>query len=71
MAFALLWNATVCFSKLSVLLMYTALIPVRSMIIWARSIGAVIIAWNVGDIIAGFLICRPQIGRASCRERVF
>lgn len=59
MSFALLWNVTVCFSKLSVLLMYTSLIPVPSMIKWAKGIGALIIAWNVGNIIAGFLICRP------------
>jgi hypothetical protein len=59
MSFALLWNATVCFSKLSVLLMYTTLIPVPSMVKWARGIGAMIIAWNVSDILAGFLICRP------------
>jgi hypothetical protein len=59
MAFALLWNATVCFGKLSVLLMYAALIPVKSMIFWCKVLGGIIIAWNVGDIIAGFLICRP------------
>jgi hypothetical protein len=29
------------------------------MITWARAIGALIICWNVGDIIAGLLICRP------------
>jgi hypothetical protein len=39
--------------------MYTALIPTPSMIKWARGIGGLIILWNVGDIIAGFLICRP------------
>ncbi|KAH7130091.1 hypothetical protein B0J11DRAFT_243866 [Dendryphion nanum] len=59
MSFALLWNATVCFSKVSVLLMYTSLIPVPSMIKWAKWIGALIIAWNTGNVIAGFLICRP------------
>lgn len=59
MSFALLWNATVCFSKLSVLLMYTTLIPMPSMIRNARIIGALIICWNVGDILVGFLICRP------------
>ncbi|PSN59357.1 hypothetical protein BS50DRAFT_626789 [Corynespora cassiicola Philippines] len=59
MSFALLWNATVCFSKLSILLMYTALIPIPFMVHWARGIGLVIILWNVGNIIAGFLICRP------------
>ncbi|KAH7394443.1 hypothetical protein BKA66DRAFT_411077 [Pyrenochaeta sp. MPI-SDFR-AT-0127] len=59
MSFALLWNATVCFSKLSVLLMYTVLIPNPSMIKWASIVGALIVTWNVSDIIAGFLICRP------------
>jgi hypothetical protein len=39
--------------------MYTQLIPVPSMIKWARIIGGLIIAWNVGDVIGGFLICRP------------
>ncbi|KAF1837686.1 hypothetical protein BDW02DRAFT_490820 [Decorospora gaudefroyi] len=59
MAFAMLWNVVVCFSKLSILLMYTALIPIPSMIKWCRWIGATIIAWNIADIIAAFLICRP------------
>jgi hypothetical protein len=59
MAFAMIWNATVCFSKLSVLLMYTALIPVRSMILWACGIGAFTVAWNLSNIFASFLICRP------------
>lgn len=59
MSFALLWNATVCFSKISILLMYTTLIPNRSLTLWARAIGLFIILWNVGDIIGGFLMCRP------------
>lgn len=59
MSFALLWNATVCFSKLSVLLMYTTLIPNRSLTLWTRAIGLFIILWNVGDIIGGLLVCRP------------
>lgn len=59
MTFALLWNATVCFSKLSVLLMYTTLIPNRSLTRWTRGIGLFIILWNVGNIIGGLLICRP------------
>lgn len=29
------------------------------MIIWARCIGGLIIAWNTGDIIGGLLVCRP------------
>ncbi|KAF9697828.1 hypothetical protein EKO04_004378 [Ascochyta lentis] len=60
MSFALLWNATVCFSKLSVLLMYTTLIPNRSLTIWARVFGLFIIMWNVSDIVGGFLICQPM-----------
>ena len=59
MSFALLWNATVCFSKLSILLMYTALVPIPSMIKWAKGVGSLIILWNISDIIAGLLICRP------------
>lgn len=59
MSFALLWNATVCFSKLSVLLMYTTLIPHLSLALWARAIGAFIVMWNTGNIVGGFLVCRP------------
>lgn len=59
MSFALLWNATVCFSKLSVLLMYTTLIPISSMIKYARMLSGLIIVWNVTDILVGFLICWP------------
>lgn len=59
MAFSIFWNATVCFSKLSVLLMYTALIPIQSMIRWAQGIGFFIIVWNIANILAAFLICRP------------
>lgn len=59
MSFALLWNATVCFSKLSVLFMYTTLIPNRSLTLWARAIGLFVILWNIGNIVGGFLICRP------------
>ncbi|KAE9972923.1 hypothetical protein EG328_004691 [Venturia inaequalis] len=59
MGFAMLWNATICFSKLSVLLMYTALIPIQSMIRWAQGIGLLIVLWNISNILAAFLICRP------------
>lgn len=59
MSFALLWNATVCFSKLSVLLLYKSLIPNRSLTLWTHGIGLFIIMWNVGDVLGGFLICRP------------
>jgi hypothetical protein len=59
MSFSVLWNATVCFSKLSVLSMYAAMIPKSSMSKWARILGALIIIWNIANIIAGLLICRP------------
>ncbi|KAF2111379.1 hypothetical protein BDV96DRAFT_614721 [Lophiotrema nucula] len=59
MTFAILWNVTVCFSKLSVLLMYHSLIPMKSLLRWAQGIGMFVILWNICNIIAGFLICRP------------
>jgi hypothetical protein len=59
MSFSVLWNATVCFSKLSVLSMYAAMIPKSSMSRWTRILGALIIIWNIANIIAVLLICRP------------
>lgn len=59
MSFSLLWNATVCFSKLSVLLMYAAMIPKSSMLKWARALGGLIITWNIANIITVLLLCRP------------
>ncbi|KAH6867157.1 hypothetical protein BKA58DRAFT_461125 [Alternaria rosae] len=59
MSFSVLWNATVCFSKLSVLSMYTAMIPKSSMSKWARILSALIIIWNIANIIAVLLMCRP------------
>ncbi|KAB5513518.1 integral membrane protein [Coniochaeta sp. 2T2.1] len=59
LAFPILWNVTVCFSKLSVLLMYTTLIPVREMVISCRIIGLVIILWNTGSVLGALLMCRP------------
>ncbi|KAJ5028958.1 hypothetical protein J3E72DRAFT_238604 [Bipolaris maydis] len=59
MSFSILWNATVCFSKLSVLLMYPTLIPTLSMLKRTRVLGALIITWNMADFIAVLLICRP------------
>lgn len=29
------------------------------MVVWCQRIGALIILWCVGDILGGFLICRP------------
>lgn len=59
LAFPILWNFTVCFSKLSVLLMYTIAIPVRQMVIAARVIGLFIILWNTGGVLGALLLCRP------------
>jgi hypothetical protein len=36
-----------------------ALIPVGSMVKWTYAIGALVLVWNIADIIAAFLICRP------------
>lgn len=58
-SFSFLWNATVFFSKISVLLMYVAIIPIPSMITWVKVIGGLILLWNTSNILAGFLICRP------------
>ena len=59
MAFSMLWNATVCFSKLSVLLMYSALIPTPTMMRMSIAFGAFIVVWCSANIMAAFLICRP------------
>lgn len=59
LAFSILWNASTCFSKLSVLFLYMTLMPMRSMIVPARALGGFIIVWNVGNIIGQLLICRP------------
>jgi hypothetical protein len=53
-----LWNATLCFSKLSILSMYAALIAMSSMLQWVRILGALVVTWNVANILAGFLECR-------------
>src|SRR5690606_23842621 len=59
MVFCILWNVSICLSKLSVLWLYTTLIPVRKMIIPARALAIFIILWNTGNILGQFLICRP------------
>ena len=59
MAFAMLWNVTVCFSKLSVLFMYATVFVQESLLRWARYIGAFVAAWNVANIITALVICQP------------
>ncbi|KAH6972237.1 hypothetical protein BKA56DRAFT_635300 [Ilyonectria sp. MPI-CAGE-AT-0026] len=59
MVFALLWNATTCFTKLSILLMYVSVFPVRRMTLACRGLGIFIILWNIGGVLGGLLVCRP------------
>ncbi|KAK0622953.1 hypothetical protein B0T14DRAFT_158494 [Immersiella caudata] len=59
LAFPIIWNVTVCFSKLSVLFMYTTVISVRKMVIACRVVGAIIILWNIGGALGSLLMCRP------------
>lgn len=59
MVFALLWNATTCFTKLSVLLMYMSIFPVRRVILPCQVLGLFIVLWNIGGILGGILVCRP------------
>lgn len=59
MAFAILWNVIVCFSKLSILFMYTTVFVQNSLLRWTQCIGGVVIAWNIANIITALLICRP------------
>lgn len=59
LAFPILWNFTVCFSKLSVLFMYISVIPNREMLIACRVIGLFVILWNLGGVLGALLLCRP------------
>ncbi|KAH9900526.1 integral membrane protein [Xylariomycetidae sp. FL2044] len=59
MSFALLWNATTCFTKISILLIYASLFPVNRLIAACRVTGVLIVLWNIGGILGGVLICRP------------
>jgi len=59
LAFPIIWNFTICFSKLSVLLMYTNVIAVRKMVLACRIVGVFIVLWNTGGILGALLMCRP------------
>lgn len=59
LAYPILWNFTVCFSKLSVLFMYISVIPNREMTIACRVIGLFVVLWNLGGVLGALLICRP------------
>jgi hypothetical protein len=39
--------------------MYTTLIPTPFMTNWAKATGSLIILWNISDVVAGLLMCRP------------
>ena len=59
LAFPIIWNFTICFSKLSVLFMYTTVIPVRKMVLMCRATGLLIILWNTGGVLGALFLCRP------------
>ncbi len=59
LAFPIIWNFTICFSKLSVLFMYTTVIPIRKMVLMCRAVGLLIILWNTGGVLGALLLCRP------------
>ncbi len=59
LAFPIIWNFTICFSKLSVLFMYTTVIPIRKMVLMCRAAGLLIILWNTGGVLGALLLCRP------------
>ncbi|KAK3360601.1 integral membrane protein [Lasiosphaeria hispida] len=59
LAFPIIWNFTICFSKLSVLLMYSSVIAVPRMILACRILGFLIVLWNLGGILGALLLCRP------------
>ncbi|KAF1837450.1 hypothetical protein BDW02DRAFT_566107 [Decorospora gaudefroyi] len=56
-SYALVWNATLCLSKVSVL-MYRSIIPNSSMVKWTRWVGGTIILWTVVNVLTTALICR-------------
>jgi hypothetical protein len=57
--FAFIWNATLLFSKSSVLLMYMTVIPNYSMVIWVRCVGITVITWTVAGVLTAALLCKP------------
>lgn len=59
LAFPILWNFTACFSKLSVLLVYISVIPIREMTLACRAVGLFIILWNTGGVLGALLLCNP------------
>ncbi|KAJ1337377.1 hypothetical protein MN608_00229 [Microdochium nivale] len=58
-SFNILWNCVTMCSKLSVLLLFTNLIPVRRMILPARALMAFVTLSHISYIVAQFLICHP------------
>lgn len=58
-AFPLLWNLGVLTSKLSVLSMYKALMPVRKMIVSVYIVGGFVVMFSGSGFIAVLSMCRP------------
>ncbi|KAI6378711.1 hypothetical protein MCOR25_002132 [Pyricularia grisea] len=58
-AWPIIWNCAIFTSKLSVLLMYSMLMPVRNMILAVRCTAVFLGLYNLSGVIAGFTICQP------------
>ncbi|KAH8844955.1 hypothetical protein MCOR01_002213 [Pyricularia oryzae] len=58
-AWPIIWNCAIFTSKLSVLLMYSMLMPVRNMVLAVRCCAVFLALYNLSGIIAGFTICQP------------
>lgn len=55
----ILWAVSLSLIKVSILLMYTKIFTMRSMVIASYITGGFIIAWALATVLSGFLICRP------------
>ncbi|KAH7040869.1 uncharacterized protein B0I36DRAFT_358110 [Microdochium trichocladiopsis] len=58
-AYTILWNFTTLFGKLSMLLLFTSIIPVRNMVIPARAAMLFLVLAHGTWVIMQFVICRP------------
>ncbi|TLD20406.1 hypothetical protein PspLS_08624 [Pyricularia sp. CBS 133598] len=58
-AWPIIWNCAIFTSKLSVLLMYSMLMPVRNMVLAVRCTAIFLGLYNLSGVIAGFTICQP------------
>lgn len=54
-----LWVLSLSCTKVSILLLYLRIFPVRTVVLICWGTIAVIVAWAIATILAGCLICRP------------